>query len=139
MSTVLHYQLQHGVFVALTPPPSIKQQIIQSQAGNENENDTDCDFEFDRMMRQYASSEPEPDFSHLPGGEAEGLESRIGRQGGAAAVESASHFFVVEEDARGAANQMQESELDVWRRGVQGATRPGSENGTHAMDRGMCS
>lgn len=124
MSTILHYQLQHGVFVPFTPPPSIDQQISQSQAENKNENDPNCDSEFDRMMRQYASSEPEPDFSRLPGGEAEGLES---------------HFFVVEEDTRNAADQMQESELDAWRRGVQGATRPGSENGTDAMDRGMCS
>lgn len=55
---------------------------------------------------------------------------RFGRQ---AETEVESHFFVVEDEA-----QVQESELDVWRRGVQGATRPATENGTDAMGRGMC-
>ncbi|KAL5313526.1 hypothetical protein ACEPPN_017946 [Leptodophora sp. 'Broadleaf-Isolate-01'] len=111
MSTVLHYQLQQGIFVPLTPPPSLDQ--IEFDEGD-----------FDTMMRQYASSEPEPDFSRLP---VESENVRFGRQ---AETEVESHFFVVEDEA-----QVQESELDVWRRGVQGATRPATENGTDAMGR----
>ncbi|KAG4442040.1 hypothetical protein IFR05_002508 [Cadophora sp. M221] len=114
MSTILHYQLQQGVFVALTPPPSLDQIEIE-----------ECDF--DTMMQQYVSSEPEPDFSRLPG---ESENVRFGRQ---AETEVESHFFVVEDEA-----QVQESELDVWRRGVQGATgRPATENVSDAMDRGL--
>ncbi|KAL2067605.1 hypothetical protein VTL71DRAFT_2030 [Oculimacula yallundae] len=124
MSNILHYKFEHGIFFPLTPAPSYSPTNISSEydfiSESNYNSDLDLRFDPDNMQRQhpYAISEVEPDFSHLPGPE-----------------QIPSPLFVVEnEEIQARMRRVEENELDVWRRGVQGGSRAGSENGTVALN-----